>query len=45
MADDGDGDCGGYGGVSLKDRVTKDWVVMVRDSEMPRGPQEQPARK
>ena len=37
MADDGDGDCGGDGGVSLKERVSKDWVVVVRDPEMPRG--------
>ncbi len=35
-SDDGDGDCGGDGGVSLKDRVSKDWVVVVRDPEMPR---------
>ena len=37
MADDGDGDCGGDGGVSLQDRVSKDCIVVVRDSKMPRG--------
>ena len=33
--DDADGD--GDSGVSLKDEVIKDWVVVVRGPEMPRG--------
>ena len=37
MAGDGDGDCGGDGGKSLKDGMSEDWVVVARDPEMLHG--------